>query len=91
MADLTLFVVAHELMHTLGAGDRYDESGRTRIPDGLADPTLSPLYPQRAAEIMARNRVVSIAPWKEVVPETLDELAVGPTTASEIGWGPARR
>ncbi len=84
MVDLMLFVVTHELMHTLGALDKYDAAGRTRIPDGLVEPTLSPLYPQRLAEIMARNRVVS--PSREVVPTTLDELGVGRATAVEIGW-----
>ncbi len=82
--DLGLFVVAHELMHTLGATDRYDESGRTQIPDGLGNPAQRPLYPQLTAEVMARNRVVS--PGNEVPPDTLDELSVGPITAAEIGW-----
>lgn len=84
MIDLTWFVVAHELFHTLGATDKYDESGRARFPDGFVDPSASPPHPQRAAEIMARNR--PIAPGIERVPETLDELGVGPATASEIGW-----
>lgn len=84
MADLTLFVVTHELMHTLGASDKYDETGRSRAPDGLAEPNRSPLYPQRFAEVMARN--VPVSPSSERVPETIDELAVGALTASEIGW-----
>lgn len=84
MVDTTLFVVAHELMHTLGATDRYDASGHTLIPAGLPEPDRSPLYPQRFAEVMARNRVV--AAGREVVPETIGELAVGSDTAKEIGW-----
>jgi hypothetical protein len=85
MADLTLIVVAHELMHTLGASDKYDPaSGRTRIPDGLAEPNRSPLYPQSFAEIMARNRPISVA--LEAIPLSIDEMAVGPLTAKEIGW-----
>jgi hypothetical protein len=84
MVDLTLFVVAHELMHTLGASDRYDAAGRTLVPDGLAEPDRVPLYPQRFAEVMGRNRPVS--PSSEVVPDSLDELAVGERTAKEIGW-----
>ncbi|MCC6216515.1 MAG: hypothetical protein IT376_16755 [Polyangiaceae bacterium] len=86
MVDLALFVATHELLHTLGATDKYDPRGMALLPDGLADPTLSPLYPQVAAEIMARNVVV--APHRERAPETLDELAVGPVTAREIGWTP---
>lgn len=84
MADTTLFVVTHELMHTLGASDKYDADGRTKIPEGLADPNQSPLYPQQRAEVMARNRVV--APGRETIPLTIDELAIGPLTAKEIGW-----
>lgn len=84
MADLTLFVVTHELMHTLGASDKYDANGRTIIPDGLADPSQAPLYPQRAADVMARNRPLSET--AEAIPVTLDELGVGPKTAKEIGW-----
>jgi hypothetical protein len=82
MVDLALFGVAHELMHTLGASDRYDARGRTIIPDGLPEPDRG--YPQRFAEIMARNRV--IAPNQERVPDSIDEIAVGRTTAIEIGW-----
>ncbi|HLV64525.1 MAG TPA: hypothetical protein VKY73_01880 [Polyangiaceae bacterium] len=82
--DLGLFVVAHELFHTLGASDKYDEHGRTRIPEGLAEPERVPLFPQPGAEIMARNRVIGAA--REMVPESLDELFVGRWTAREIGW-----
>jgi hypothetical protein len=84
MVDLTLFVVAHELMHTLGATDKYDELGRPRVPEGLAEPDRSPLYPQPFAEVMARNRLLS--PGTDAIPESLDELAVGRLTAKEIGW-----
>ena len=79
MADLTLFVVAHELLHTLGASDKYDEAGRVREPDGLVEPERAPLYPQPFAEVMARNRPVTRD--REVVPVSLDELGVGPATA----------
>lgn len=84
MVDFALFVAAHELMHTLGANDKYDEQGHARVPDGLADPARQPLYPQPGAEIMARN--VPISPTEERPPETLRELFVGEKTAREIGW-----
>jgi len=87
MADLALIVMTHELLHTLGATDKYDASGRTLVPDGLADPTRQPLFPQDRVEVMARNRPT--APGVEVVPTTLPELGVGPLTAREIGWAPA--
>ena len=81
---LTLFVAAHELFHTLGANNRYDAEGRTLFPDGLAEPDKTPLFPQRYAELMARNR--PLAADREVPPASLDELWVGTTTAREIGW-----
>jgi hypothetical protein len=84
VADLPLVVVAHELLHTLGATDKYDAGGRTLVPLGLAEPERAPRYPQRYAEIMARNRPVS--PTTELVPDSLDEVAIGPSTAREIGW-----
>jgi hypothetical protein len=84
MADFALFVAAHELMHTLGASDKYGAVGRARVPEGLADPSRVPLYPQSAAEVMTRN--VALSPSRERPPESLDELAVGRATAREIGW-----
>jgi hypothetical protein len=82
--DFGLFVVTHELFHLLGAGDRYAADGTAQLPDGLGEPELVPLYPQRTVEVMARGRV--IAPGEEVPPSELDELRVGTMTAREIGW-----
>jgi hypothetical protein len=84
MVDTALFVIGHELLHTLGATDRYDETGKTLIPSGFAEPNRVPLYPQRFAEVMARNRPLS--PTLEVIPQSLDELLVGELTAQEIEW-----
>lgn len=84
--DLALFVTTHELMHTLGATDKYDANGRTRIPDGLAEPERVPRFPQRLAEVMARNMPISAG--TERLPESLDQLAIGAMTAREIGWAP---
>jgi len=81
---LTAFVAAHELFHTLGATDRYGPDGRTSIPDGLAEPDKQPLYPQRYAELMARNRPLDAD--REVPPASLDELRIGAKTAAEVGW-----
>ena len=82
--DFGLFVIAHELFHLLGASDRYAPDGTAEIPGGLGEPELEPRYPQRSVEVMARGRVLSRG--EEVPPSHLDELRVGPTTASEIGW-----
>lgn len=82
--DFSLFVAAHELMHTLGASDKYDGSGNAVYPDGFAEPENAPLYPQRGAEIMARD--LPLTPTSARPPDTLDELFVGDATAREIGW-----
>lgn len=82
--DMALFVAAHELFHTLGATDHYGPDGLALVPGGLAEPDRSPLYPQAFAEIMARNRPVSAT--SEERPASLAELAVGPSTAREVGW-----
>jgi hypothetical protein len=84
MLDFALFVAAHELFHTLGASDKYDATGHATFPGGFAEPERIPLYPQRGAELMARN--LPLSPTSERPPETLDELWVGDATATEIGW-----
>ena len=85
-ADLTLSLqaVGHELLHTVGATDRYDAGGHARDPDGLADPGLVPPYPQVHAEWMVGE--VPLGPGRGRLPESIDELRVGPVTAREIGW-----
>lgn len=82
--DFGLFVVTHELLHLLGASDRYAPDGTALLPEGLGDPEREPLYPQDSAEVMARGRVIE--PGLEVPPGDLAELRVGPQTAAEIGW-----
>jgi hypothetical protein len=84
MADFTLFVASHEMFHTLGATDKYAPDGSILVPDGLAEPNLQPLYPQRYAELMARHRPIS--PTQTKPPASIEELAVGTKTATEIGW-----
>jgi len=83
-AEQNDIVIAHELLHTVGATDKYDTEGRPIYPDGFADPDLDPLYPQARAEIMAGRRAVSEAEAK--MPERLRSCAIGEATAREIGW-----
>jgi hypothetical protein len=53
-------VIAHELLHTLGATDKYDPIGNQPLyPDGYANPQASPRLPQRRAEIMAGRIPIS--------------------------------
>jgi hypothetical protein len=82
--SLSLQAVGHELLHTVGATDRYDAGGHARGPDALADPDRVPLYPQIHAEWMVGE--VPIAPGRGRLPESLEELRIGPLTAREIGW-----
>ena len=47
-------VMAHELLHTLGATDKYMPGTNAPLfPEGYAEPDAKPLHPQRKAEIMA--------------------------------------
>jgi hypothetical protein len=78
-------VVTHELLHTLGATDKYDiATGQPLVPHGLGEPDLDPTYPQTYAEIMAGR--IALAPDDAAVPESLDDVLVGDLTAREIGW-----
>jgi hypothetical protein len=78
-------VIAHELLHTAGASDKYDPaSGVPLVPIGLADPDQQPLYPQAQTEIMAGRRALS--PQETEMPRSLRSVVVGPETALEIHW-----
>lgn len=76
-------VIAHELLHTLGASDKYDTGGMPRYPQGYAEPHLPQSVPRREAEIMA-GRLVG-ANGRPVMPPGLERCVVGPLTAYEIG------
>ncbi len=82
--SLSLQAIGHELLHTVGATDRYDAAGHAREPDGLADPDRVPPYPQIHAEWMVGE--IPIGPGRGRLPGSLDELRIGETTAREIGW-----
>lgn len=78
-------VMTHELLHTLGASDKYDPSGGLPAwPEGYAEPQREPRYPQRRAEIMGGR--IPVAPGEASIPESLEQVIVGPATAEEIGW-----
>ncbi len=78
-------VVAHEVMHTFGASDKYDLKSTLPIfPQGYADPVAEPRYPQAAAEIMAGR--IALAPDEAVMPASLADVVVGPETAAEVNW-----
>lgn len=78
-------VIAHELLHTFGATDKYDP--RTNLPlfpHGFAEPEREPLLPQRFAEIMGGR--VPVSAQQAEIPPGLDSTLVGAATAAEIAW-----
>lgn len=84
-AAQNLVVVAHELLHTFGARDKYDlATGLPIFPLGYADAQQMPLYPQIRAELMGGR--VPLSAEKAVTPDNLQQTTVGAATALEIGW-----
>ena len=77
-------VIAHELLHTLGATDKYDANGQPRYPEGYADPYLTPRLPQYQAEIMAGR--VPVTEGRAEIPTSLADIVIGYQTAAEINW-----
>ena len=77
-------IIAHELLHTVGASDKYDAAAEPRFPEGYAEPGRVPRYPQRRAEIMAVR--IPLSPTESRMPEHLHGVVVGPETAGEINW-----
>jgi len=77
-------VIAHELLHTVGAIDKYSDSGHPFYPAGYADSARKPLYPQRYAEIMA-GRIPTSAN-SAYMAESLRSVIINPHTATEINW-----
>ena len=75
-------VIAHELLHTLGATDKYDAQGVPLYPQGYAEPELPQSVPRREAEIMA-GRLLG-ANGRAVMPPDLERCIIGPLTAYEI-------
>jgi hypothetical protein len=85
MAARNRIIITHELLHILGASDKYDLiSGQPSMPEGLASPGLSPLFPQSKAEIMAGRIATSRNEWRNVA--SLNSCVIGIETAAEIGW-----
>jgi hypothetical protein len=78
-------VIAHELLHTVGATDKYDpRTNQPAYPDGFADPDREPRYPQDYAELMAGRLPISEA--EAEMPRGLSQMLIGTKTAREINW-----
>jgi hypothetical protein len=78
-------VLAHEILHTLGASDKYDlRTSQPTQPDGYAEPDRDPLYPQAFAELMGGR--IPQSDSSSTMPESLQQVLIGAKTAAEIGW-----
>ena len=84
-AERNNVIIAHEMLHTLGATDKYDLYTLLPIyPEGYANPTLAKNEAQEKAELMGGR--IPYTPELAIVPNTLDDCVIGKTTAKEIGW-----
>jgi len=78
-------IIAHELLHTVGAIDKYDpKTNQPLYPAGYANPDQSPLHPQKKAEIMAGR--IAVSENKAEQPEKLEQVVLGKISAFEINW-----
>ena len=76
-------VIAHELLHTVGATDKYDlATGQPIYPDGFA--VAGDNYQQHKAEIMAGK--IPVSQTESDMPYSLRYCIIGNKTATEIGW-----
>lgn len=78
-------VITHELLHTLGASDKYDANLMPIFPEGFAESVgEQPIYPQRVAEIMAGR--IPVSPTQAKIPPSLSACVIAYKTATEINW-----
>jgi len=77
-------VIVHELLHTVGAADKYAANNEPLFPIGYAAPNQLPLYPQSKAEIMAI--AIPKTATSSRMASSLDECVIGEQTAKEINW-----
>jgi hypothetical protein len=78
-------VLAHELLHTVGATDKYAAGTNQPVfPEGYAEPEKVPLHPQEFAELMAGRTALSET--ESQMPSSLNQTVIGSRTAREIGW-----
>lgn len=78
-------IIAHEMLHTLGATDKYNLRTLLPIyPEGYAAPELGNNQPQKKAELMGGR--IPLSTDIAIVPESLNDCVIGNKTAKEIGW-----
>ena len=80
MAGGNQVVIAHELLHTFGATDKYHPvTNQPLFPDGYAEPNANPPLPQSKAEIMAGR--IPIEQTRAVMPRGLEDTVIGAKSA----------
>ena len=85
MAGTNNVVIVHEMLHTLGATDKYDlATNQPLFPDGYAEPERMPRVPQQFAEIMGGR--IPISALRADQPAGLHQVVIGRLTAREINW-----
>ena len=78
-------VFTHEMLHVLGATDKYVLStGEPIFPNGFADPDQRPLFPQSMAEIMGGR--IPLNSYSSEMLASLSQSKIGRLTAEEIGF-----
>jgi len=77
-------VIAHEILHTVGATDKYTWTGMPMFPDGYANSGRIPLHPQRYAEIMAGQ--IPTSRYSSYMASSLRSTRINEITAREIAW-----
>jgi len=77
-------VIAHEILHTVGASDKYNQSGGPKYPYGFAQPSRTPLFPQKYAEIMAGR--IPTSHYSAYMARSLKSTRMNDLTAAEIAW-----
>jgi hypothetical protein len=84
-AKKNMVILAHELLHTVKATDKYDmTTGLPSYPDGFAEPDKRPLYPQAYAELMGGR--IPVREDNAEIPKHIGLTLIGNKTAKEIGW-----
>lgn len=77
-------VIAHEMLHVLGATDKYVfATGDPEYPFGYVEPNKRPLFPQTQAEIMGGR--IPLSSFESLMPDSLKQCRIGHQTAEEIG------
>ena len=85
MTETNNVVIAHELLHVVGATDKYNPYNNfPNYPEGFAEPDAKPLYPQSKAEIMGGR--IPRSPDQAETPKSLKHAVIGEQTAREINW-----